>query len=191
MRISRVLAVCLLASNPNTALAEVFIAPRKQVARSGPRNLLLYDCQPEFLDSVQGWSAEKRAFCCTRNGFLCKMTAEKESGSVSVNNGYDCNDGSETEWLVGKKLWCCEHTGQGCPNNYYDCDADLPDWQRSWSVAKRAYCCQNHLGGCEAPGLSEALIDGKFDCKAAQKNWEKEWSDKKKRACGGTLQVAV
>merc|ERR1712014_30682 len=31
---------------------------------------------------------------------------------------YDCNAGlanAQMGWSVGKKAWCCDHTGQGCP----------------------------------------------------------------------------
>jgi len=63
------------------ALANVIVVPKGAAAPSdgpaGLRSLMLYDCKTDFLDTVQDWSAEKRAYCCQKSRVICGKVGER------------------------------------------------------------------------------------------------------------------
>merc|ERR1712137_95467 len=96
---------------------------------------------------------------------------------------YDCNAGlanAQMGWSVGKKAWCCDHGGQGCPTQPpppiiipsppsgappsglpaapdtgpYDCEAGYhPCYtclEKHWSTNKLNWCCQKKGKGCKS-----------------------------------------
>ena len=62
----------------------------------------------------------------------------------------------EREGSVTKKMWCCRHTGRGCPPRPrpphppalpFDCSAGYSNWMVEWSAPKKTWCCQAHEEG--------------------------------------------
>merc|ERR1712129_450242 len=95
---------------------------------------------------------------------------------------YNCADGFANwviGWSVGKKGWCCQVHGKGCPGAVaaepYDCNAGFANWVIGWSVGKKAYCCQHGGKGCPtaAGGCETAAA---YDCNAGFANWVVVWS---------------
>jgi len=188
----------LLALSVQAVGADIILIPRRTPASASStgaggalrgRSLLLYECKVDFLDSMQDWSQEKRDNCCQQSKLFCERA--QAPLKTAVNAGYDCDEGVdrwETEWLVGKKVWCCQKTGKGCSTQpTFDCEADFLDWRRSWAAGKMAYCCESKQRGCGGP--SDTVVEPQedlgatYDCEAASANWEVEWSDAKKVWC--------
>jgi len=131
-----------------------------------------YDCNVGYINWEQGWSLDKKTWCC----------AEKQLGCIP-SHPYDCEVGYENwqdEWSFGQKVWCCEKQGRGCPSKPapwvpvqssaptsppstppapvepYVCEDGLSMAETGWSADKKRWCCANkHLGcpttGCDVP----------------------------------------
>merc|ERR1719401_1363122 len=118
---------------------------------------------------------------------------------------FDCNAGFsnwQQGWSLPKKLWCCQHSGKGCPPPKpppkpvpkpvpppppppppaplpFDCNAGFANWQAGWSEPKKAWCCQHQGKGCPPPAPAPVP----YDCNAGFANWQAGWSEPKKAWC--------
>lgn len=81
---------------------------------------------------------------------------------------YDCNVGLadwQNSWDQGKREFCCENSGVGCPTQTstttrtvtstttsgfgtYDCATGLDNWQTEWGPVQKAWCCEHTGKGC-------------------------------------------
>jgi len=65
-----------------------------------------YDCKAEYYHWEEGWSEEKKVWCCQNEGLGCPN-----------QEPYDCRDEPadwEAVWTYAKKEWCCRNQGLGC-----------------------------------------------------------------------------
>ena len=92
---------------------------------------------------------------------------------VHQDRGYDCDAGYSNwyfGWSSGKKSWCCDRQGRGCPGSWhgsyqlhthvfsagvghqhgriYDCGAGFSNWMQGWSDSKKDWCCHKESRGC-------------------------------------------
>jgi hypothetical protein len=94
--------------------------------------------------------------------------------TTTPTQAYDCEAGRSLDWPAGKKRWCCQHQGRGCPltraagedrtepeqplDEMVNCAAvgtEGQDVQR-WSAAVAAWCCLHKGVGCPT---TSALTD--------------------------------
>jgi hypothetical protein len=64
------------------------------------------------------------------------------------------------KWSIGKKTWCCEHEGWGCPTTTalpsattvpsFNCTQGHANPAVGWSDAQKAWCCWQGLAPCPA-----------------------------------------
>mmetsp|Transcript_43537 Transcript_43537/g.125855 ORF Transcript_43537/g.125855 Transcript_43537/m.125855 type:complete len:866 (-) Transcript_43537:365-2962(-) len=126
-----------------------------------------YDCEVGFLTFDKDWSASKKAWCCMRQRVGCPgHTPGVQPPTVAPGSlptpprgvpGYNCSSGFhnwEVGWGIGKKAYCCEYYGKGCPyiptttSVAYDCEAGSANWAQGWSLPKKIFCCQHSGKGC-------------------------------------------
>jgi len=70
---------------------------------TGPFGAQPFECSIGFNSWQIGWSAEKKAWCCTNAGRACPSPAR-----------FDCVNNRSDGWTPAKKAWCCEKHHQGC-----------------------------------------------------------------------------
>lgn len=83
-----------------------------------------HDCGAGLSRWQQGWSTSKKSWCCRHERVGCLPTARGASSATtapaSESNAvspFDCAAGFvewQVGWSVGKKDWCCRHSGKGC-----------------------------------------------------------------------------
>jgi len=164
---------------------------------------LPYDCNAGLAKWEDGWSVEKKTWCCDHTGRGCE-------GGHARAEAYDCNAGFanwKEGWSGPKKQWCCHHVGRGCEfrreddfdiqasgwggnsvynsvhghtgasvynsvhghtgasvynsvhghtGAAYNCDDGYANWRAGWSMGKKDYCCSHTGRGCDPAGSDPA-----------------------------------
>jgi len=137
-----------------------------------------YRCDVGFSNWAQGWSEEKKAWCCQHGGRGCPTTSSAL---------FNCKAGAsnwELGWATNKKLWCCKHERVGCyvasttASSDYDCLLQFSTWKEAWSEKKKEWCCKHRSRGCPNSTFSDP-----YDCIAGFSTWERSWSLGKKAWC--------
>lgn len=123
-----------------------------------------YDCAAGYANWQNGWSDDKKAWCCKQEGAGCTNSLP-----------YDCQAGYSNwalGWSEGKKQWCCQHERKACIKPF-DCTAGQSNWKKGWSDSKKKWCCEHEGNGCPEP----------YDCSAGLANGQSGWSSSKKEYC--------
>ena len=74
-----------------------------------------YDCEAGYSNWQDGWSDDKKAWCCDNEKKGCPETTPPPEAS---SKPYDCDAGYsnwEAGWSDDKKEWCCTNEQKGCP----------------------------------------------------------------------------
>jgi len=168
-----------------------------------PTVQLPHDCNAGWQNWKQGWSPEKKTWCCNKVGRACPPPhpvlpipprippARPALPVLPVTPAPpgECNIGGVDTWTEEKKANCCKMYGNGCPTPEpapvvsvpYDCDAGFANWQSGWSDGKKAWCCDHAGRGCVT--AAPATTSAPYDCDAGFANWQSGWSDGKKAWC--------
>lgn len=140
---------------------------------------LPYDCDAGLSNADQGWSVNKRVWCCQHKSKGCPNTVRPTAKPFDCAAGYS---NWQHGWAAAKKVYCCDHEGRGCQASStsvpYDCLAGFSKWKTGWPVAKKEWCCHHRHRGCP-----ESVSDARHDCEAGFSNWKKGWSFGKKAWC--------
>jgi len=73
-----------------------------------------FDCAAGAWNQEEGWSPEKKQWCCRNKAVGCKDRAEWERVE---NDLFDCKVGKGDwgeVWRLNGKKWCCDLAGAGC-----------------------------------------------------------------------------
>lgn len=158
-------------------LAVLCAARLASIASDSTTSSLPFDCLAGSFNWEEGWSDEKKVWCCKHGSKGCSTTgapvpaaasttaeaprpatARAEASTTSAN--YDCMEGWfnwRSGWSLGKKTWCCEHAHKGCYEKEdettttmldFDCSAGLDTWEKLWSREKQHWCCEHESRGC-------------------------------------------
>jgi len=85
-----------------------------------------------------------------------------------MNTPYNCSSSVanfQSDWSTEKKVWCCANEGRACnlagevpplplpksptvPEEQYDCNDGLSNWEASWTPRKKRHCCESIGRGC-------------------------------------------
>lgn len=88
-----------------------------------------YDCKENYDTWQVQWTAEKKHYCCEKEGKGC----------------YDCNAGLanwDRGWSDKKKAYCCKEEKKAC----YSC-LDVSGMSK-WSTEQKGYCCSTQNVAC-------------------------------------------
>lgn len=143
--------------------------PPTQPSPSGPSPSRPVDPFNCAVDPQTSWAPDKRAWCCRIHHLGCPNPVPQpipQPVPLPILPGrpadpYNCADGFanwQAGWSVGKKKWCCQVHGKGCPDSGgcapgtssapYDCNAGFANWVAGWSWPKKDWCCRNAGKGC-------------------------------------------
>jgi len=110
-----------------------------------------FDCDAGYSNWQDGWSSEKKYFCCQSAKRGCPQTLAPYN---CADDYQDCAECVQASWSPGKLSWCCQHEQVGCPTTSaptllaFDCDAGLANWRNGWSRGKQQWCCAHAARGC-------------------------------------------
>merc|ERR1712039_646231 len=117
-----------------------------------------YDCEAGFWNWQNGWSEEKKGWCCQNKQKACpgdpapQVPAPVPAPAQPVAESYDCDAGlanAAIGWSDPKKAWCCANQQKGCGlTEAFDCEAGFWNWHLGWSEEKKAWCCANKQKAC-------------------------------------------
>jgi len=177
---SRTLRVAVLTAAMITTLAFIL---RWQQPQSNPAAIgssivaasLPYDCDAGRWNAQNGWSEEKKAWCCTNQQKGCPGdTVDTGAGAGGVPVP------PQTQPAPGQN----------------DCDEGRWNAQKGWSEEKKAWCCTNQQKGCAGDtvdtgaGASGVPVPpqiqpapGQYDCDAGRWNAQNGWAEGKKAWC--------
>merc|ERR1712113_212239 len=119
-------------------------------------------------------------------------TTSSAARTALVSRAFDLDDchGDTASWSKDKRIFCCQHYGDGCLDvvaKSYDCEADYTideqKLQKLWSHGKRSWCCANWARGCPASTTQDSTIGMTLYCEAGYSNYKIGWSDFKKAWC--------
>jgi len=143
-----------------------------------------FDCAAGLSNWQDGWSDEKKTWCCDHTGRGCASRGV-------ADQVYDCNTGF-ANWKVGwsspKKKWCCHHVGRGCEFRHdddfdiqasgwgnspyqnvhgntgatYNCNDGFANWRAGWSPEKKDWCCSHTGRGCNPGPYHEPSYHGGY-----------------------------
>eukprot|EP00439_Symbiodinium_sp_Y106_P012851 s6805_g1.t2 len=127
-----------------------------------------YDCEAGYWNWEEGWSRDKKDYCCLLEGRGCEETTEQ-----TTTEPFDCEAAYanwQAAWSDDKKSWCCESANKGCPaqdvQTQYSCDGP----PESFTPQQQAYCCATLRIGCMKPPTTVP-----FDCTAGLNKWREGW----------------
>lgn len=121
-----------------------------------------YDCEANYATWQIQWTAEKKHYCCQKEGKGC----------------YDCNAGLrnwERGWSHDKKAYCCTEEAKNC----YSClkISESPYWGKK----HREYCCESQNVACHDCSGDVKLFKG----------LQKEWCCEQERRCHPELTTST
>merc|ERR1712187_710025 len=117
-----------------------------------PSTTTEHDCFDSLHAYKNGWSLQKRNWCCQREHVGCVS-------STTLSYYHECSIGHGplvAEWSPAKQKWCCEQKNIGCSHTTsfleYACGSHVP--LSGWSERKRSWCCKAVGKGCSADAKS-------------------------------------
>jgi len=143
-----------------------------------------------------GWSDEKKEWCCKTTKVGCSSNATSPHGKT-----YDCNSagfgGWDALWPQEQRDYCCKAKGIGCAqaetstfasttakpasaSHQYDCQTDYYSWFSSWSQAKQEWCCERTGRGC---------VQDEYECfgpridEELHQDWVHSWPEPHRQWC--------
>mmetsp|Transcript_44512 Transcript_44512/g.139504 ORF Transcript_44512/g.139504 Transcript_44512/m.139504 type:complete len:693 (-) Transcript_44512:144-2222(-) len=119
---------------------------------------------------------------CSPSSSKCR---DKASDSYKVHPPrFNCDDGLPSHWTARKRVWCCEHGGNGCSGGRtYNCSSGDSTSQGGWPAAKRRWCCSHASVGCSNATASASREPRSYNCTAGLSDWQRRWSDDQKAWC--------
>lgn len=139
-----------------------------------------FDCDVDVAQWRNGWSEEKKTWCCRTSRKGCENPHEVSSANHAIVQVwpaikwdtttmastfetsittplFECGvapDG-HSPWSAVKTAWCCINMHMACPRTTtsvpYDCWAGLANWERGWSAPKKSWCCEHQHVACPTP----------------------------------------
>jgi len=169
-----------------------------------------YDCNAGFASWQLGWSESKQKWCCEHAGRACPTTGAPKAvvfvprAPAITSLPYDCDAGLyhwARGWSEGKKRWCCDHAGRGCPTTTtlcptyttttpvptlsiapFNCEEGWPDLAASWALEKQEWCCKHYRHGCPTTTPLPTTTE-RYDCQLGFPDAVDLWKHPKKVWC--------
>lgn len=133
---------------------------------------LHYDCEAGLANAQEGWSVEKKAWCChtftrgcsplrsePRDDATRVYTPTRQHEIILGNNRVEHGNAlqSHERYSTLDRL-DPPHTEPHTLQLPYDCDAGLRRWRDGWSVEKKLWCCHTYQRGCARDEHSQSAL---------------------------------